>query len=466
MINREIASGGFDGCITTLNGDYLSASSLAHKYKGAHMVDILNSTPIDYVVLGNHEFDFSAEVLRERIAESRFEIFASNILDTETGEVMDGCLRKKVLQVGSVRIGMFGVCTRATLTLSKPGPSVSFESEVETACSLVRELKETDGCDVIIALTHLSISQDRELARRVPDIDVMIGGHDHQFHTQQQGKCFIHKSGVDAHYLARIDLTIEKRCDVIDMEGKKPQELTNVNVFPEWRMILNRDIEPDPLVKEKVDRYLAELPSDSGEPVALCLTPLDTTSSSLRSKECAFANLCTDIIQEKYAVDIAFINGGTIRGDRFYEAGTMLFKSDMYAEFPFPTTMLRARIDGKHLLQVIEHGLSGAESMLGRFLHYSRGMRIEYDLAKSPYQRVLHASLHGTEIESEKEYSIASTDYLMAGGDGFSALKEGATVDSDFTFLTMDDMIVAWLMAQGTVSSKKEGRVYASHKKR
>ena len=74
-------------------------------------------------------------MLRERIKEGkRFESFASNIYDVATNDVMKGCIRKKVLKFDDFKVGLFGVCTQATESLSRPGDSVKF-------CQLLKLLK-------------------------------------------------------------------------------------------------------------------------------------------------------------------------------------------------------------------------------------------------------------------------------------------------------------------------------------
>ena len=140
-------------------------------------------------------------------------------------------------------------CDAATLQLSSPGPTVTFAPVVPTAKTVVEALRQA-GADVIIALTHLSIAEDRALAQQVPGISVILGGHDHEPITWYEDGTLIHKAGSDAHYLGRIDLTMEKK-----VTEKGPQ----VIVTPSWRMIANRGVTPDPGVAAEVAQYTATL---------------------------------------------------------------------------------------------------------------------------------------------------------------------------------------------------------------
>lgn len=88
--------------------------------------------------------------------------------------------------LGGVRVGLFGVCTAATPSLSYPGPNVRFLDVVSTAQACVRKLR-AQGANVIVALTHVSVMQDREIAKNVPGISILLGGHDHTPFVQTEG---------------------------------------------------------------------------------------------------------------------------------------------------------------------------------------------------------------------------------------------------------------------------------------
>ncbi|OQR89128.1 calcineurin-like phosphoesterase, partial [Achlya hypogyna] len=237
--------------LTTINGDFLSASQAGEYYKGAHMIDILNHMHIDLSVFGNHEFDFGADVLADRVRESRFQWLGANVREKATGRPFAETPETLLLPLGpdgALTLGVFGVCTPETPQLSFPGDRVVFEELVATAERCVASL-EAQGADVVLALTHVSLANDKLLARRVPRIDVIVGGHDHDPVTLYQGRTFIHKSGQNAMWLGRLDLTVAKR-------GAK------VLVAPQWAMRLNRHLPPEPTVAALVAKYMARFASD------------------------------------------------------------------------------------------------------------------------------------------------------------------------------------------------------------
>jgi 5'-nucleotidase/UDP-sugar diphosphatase len=189
--------------LTTVNGDFLSPSLMSALFKGAQMVALFNALGVDVVTFGNHEFDLGPEVTQQRIAESHFVWLGTNVLGAD-GKPFGGAGATLTRQVGELTVGMFGLVTLETAYLSSPGPTVTFAPVVPTAQAAVEALRQA-GADVIIALTHLTIAEDRALAQQVPGISVILGGHEHAPITWYEGGTLIHKSGQDARYLGRID---------------------------------------------------------------------------------------------------------------------------------------------------------------------------------------------------------------------------------------------------------------------
>jgi 5'-nucleotidase/UDP-sugar diphosphatase len=449
-------------CIVTLNGDFLSASQLAFRYQGYHMIDILNAMPMQYVVPGNHEFDFGSTVLEKRIRESKFTWICSNVFYRNSDKLLNGVVPKMVLTVpcdvgekDTVRVGVFGVCTPATKSLSQPGDEIEFRDPFETAFNIVHELRQQDNCDVVIGLTHLAISDDKKMASLVRGIDILLGGHDHFVTTCIQNGVFIHKAGLNGQYLANIKLIIEKT-SVLGF-GK---EIKTVKVFPEWKMVMNRGYKPDPVVKRIVDFYQSKLPQDYNDIIGLIETKLESYTDSVRSKETTMGNLVADVLKEAFDADLAIINGGTIRGDRCYDPGYEITKGDIYKEFPFPSGVSLQCIQGKYLIEALEQGLQRAEKGLGAFPHLSRGAELRYGILERPMNRIKLFELDGKSIDPERIYNVCATNYMLNGGDGYTALKHNARiVPHKNNDRTISELVVECIERKGIVSVQKEGRI-------
>src|SRR5688500_5456858 len=147
-----------------LAGDTISPSVESITYKGAQMIDAWNAVGLDYATFGNHEFDFGPDVLRERMAESKFGWIAANVIDTKTGKPFGGAEPFVVREFGGVKIGIFGLVLPETKNTSRPGEDVELRNPCETAEEVVSQLHAQAGT-AVVALTHLSMREDEEVAR-------------------------------------------------------------------------------------------------------------------------------------------------------------------------------------------------------------------------------------------------------------------------------------------------------------
>src|SRR5262245_6896153 len=435
--------------LTTVNGDFLSPSVMSSLVKGTQMVALFNTLGVDIVVFGNHEFDFGPEVTRQRMAESRFAWLGTNVLGPD-GKPFGGALATVTRQVETLTVGLFGVLTPETAKLSSPGPTVTFAPVVPTAQTAVAALRQA-GADVIIALTHLSIAEDRSLAQQVPGISVILGGHEHDPITWYEGGTLIHKSGYDAHYLGRIDLTMEKKAT------EKGQEVT---VTPSWRMLANHGVTPAPDVAAEVAQYTARLDQELGQPLGQTQTALNSQTAEVRTRETTMGNLIADALREALQADVALVNGGGIRGNRLYEAGTTLTRRDILQELPFGNPGVLVELSGADLLDALENGVSQVEKKAGRFPQVS-GLRLTYNPGKLAGSRVLDAQVCGKALDRTATYRVATNDFLLKGGDGYSSLRQGKVLIDASGGALVSTTVMHYITTKGSVAPQVEGRIVA-----
>ena len=435
--------------LTTVNGDFLSPSLMSSLFKGAQMVALFNALGVDVVVFGNHEFDLGPEVTQQRIAEAAFAWLGTNVLGPD-GTPFGGSLATMTRQVGELTIGLFGVLTPETAQLSSPGPTVTFAPVVPTAQTAVQTLRQA-GADVIIALTHLTIAEDRALAQQVPGISVILGGHEHTPITWYEGGTLIHKSGQDARYLGRIDLVIDK---------KTTDKGSQVTTTPSWRMIANRGVPPDASVAPVVARYTASLDQELAQPLGQTQTALNSQVDEVRTREASIGNLIADALRQGLHADVALINGGGIRGNRLYNAGMTLTRRDILKEMPFGNVGVLLALSGADLLAALEHGVSQVEAKAGRFPQVS-GLRFVYNPEKPAGSRVVAVQVGGKPLEPTATYRVATNDYMFKGGDGYGSLSKGKALIDPSGGTLMTTTVMGYIAAQGSVAPQVEGRIVA-----
>ncbi|KAJ0396448.1 hypothetical protein P43SY_003450 [Pythium insidiosum] len=323
--------------VVTLNGDFLWRSELDRRDKGALMVQVLNALGIEFVVLGNHEFDFGAPTLQELLSSARFQCLGSNIRSTATGDLLGGVVDTAIIEVQhGLRLGLFGVCTTETEEDALAGDTVRFEDEVLHARRCV-ELLQREGADVVVALTHLPMQRDKQLARQVPGISLVLGGHDHDVMTDVVGHTMIHKSGQDARWLGRVELTIHKRLE----EDNTTQLARPPSVYFAWEMLLNRGFHPHAECLALVKEYERMVDADDEaqgklEPLAVATAALDGTRYTSRRRDCDVGFLITDAMRAELQADVALIHAGLIKGNRLYAPGCVITPRWLERVLPHP----------------------------------------------------------------------------------------------------------------------------------
>lgn len=382
--------------------------------------------------------------------ESKFKFINSNIIDKRTDQLLKGTLKSKILTFDNIKFGIFALCTEETPLISYCGENIQFLNIFETADKKVHELKE-NGADVIIALTHLSLKEDIELSKKVPEINIILGGHDHLSFTQISGETLIMKAGNDAHYLGSIQLKVNR----INTKFNKQY----IQILPSWNMILNMGNEPDPNVKKVIDKYKKELPDDLDEEVAYCEPSLDTRTEKIRSQETIFGNMVADAIRDNFEVDLVLMNGGGIRGDKKYPPGHIITKRDLATELPFTNPCYEIEILGSDLLNVFEECLQKADRRHGSFPHYSSGVSLSYDISQTPGKRLIKVTLDGKEIDTKRFYRFVTTKYNLSGGDGLISCTKGNPIDNPKNGTIVRDSCYTYLKKMKIVSPKIENRV-------
>ncbi|MFM7468698.1 MAG: bifunctional metallophosphatase/5'-nucleotidase [Vampirovibrionales bacterium] len=270
-------------------GDLLSPSLPSYYTHGSHMIEAMNQLHPLVATLGNHEFDFGTEVMETQIAHASFPWLAANLV-VPSG-VSTHIKPWLLTTLGGKKVLFYGLLTEETNTGSKINqgylvtPAVAYAQK--NLPPLVKKLKP----EVVIALTHLSLAEDKRLAREVPDIDIILGGHDHDqvlevIPSGKQSKTIpILKMDSDAKTLGRLQLQIpsssyQKHRSI----GWQYQaySLQHTPIDEAFMATLQKQLSP----------HIQHLQT----PVGKSLVALDARRQTIRHEETALGNLIATII--------------------------------------------------------------------------------------------------------------------------------------------------------------------------
>jgi 2',3'-cyclic-nucleotide 2'-phosphodiesterase (5'-nucleotidase family) len=306
------------------------------------------------------------------------------------------------------------------------------------------------GADVVVALTHLNIAEDRELVRTVPGISLILGGHDHDPITFLEGNTLIFKAGHDAYYLGVVELTLTRQ-----QPASGP---ATVDVMHSWRTIPVRNVAPDAQVAELVQRYTARLDAELNVEIGTVARPLDSRRVVVREAEAAIGSLIADAIRNATGAEVGLMNGGGIRGDRTYDAGHRFTRRDVMTELPFGNVTVLLELKGSDLLEALENGVSRVEERQGRFPQVS-GVRFAYDPARPAMHRITEVTVNGQPLDPNRMYKVATLDFMQEGGDGFTSLVRGRVlIDKSAGGMTASQ-VIAYIAERRTIDAAVDGRI-------
>jgi 5'-nucleotidase / UDP-sugar diphosphatase len=427
------------------NGDLLSPSLLSGFDKGENMITLTNIVPFDLAVPGNHEYDFGPENFVEKIKLSKYPWAAINIKEKD-GKAAHGMAGVTMKTVAGVKIALIPVAQDTSPQTASTGDLV-FEPTADTAIAAAKQARK-DGADLVVGVVQAPRSDDTKMIASKA-FDVILSGDDHELVAQWNGVTAHVDTSSDANYLVPVDLTV----DVEEKDGKR-----TVKWEPAFRFIDTATVQPDPETQKIVDQYTADLDKELNVVIGKTKNPLDSRRNIVRTQEAAIGNLIADAMLAAVGAEIAITNGGGIRAEKEYAAGSDITRRDVLSELPFGNVTVLAEVSGQQVWDALENGFSKIEDGAGRFPQVS-GMIIEADKSKPAGSRVLSVTIAGKPLDPKANYKLATNDYMLDGGDGYTAFK-GAKVliDAKAGKLIANDVMVR-IKSLGDVDAKVEGRI-------
>lgn len=300
---------------------------------------------------------------------------------------------------------------------------------------------------MIIALTHLPMSDDKRLASE-GDIDLIIGGHEHELLESMAGGAPIMKMGSDARNLGHIDIHLQK-----DRKSRKRFKIASMD----WEAIPVTDtIKDDPQAAAVVAEYEKQLNVSLGEVIGKTSVMLDVRAAAIRREESNLGNFIADVYRQALSADFALVNSGGLRSDATYGPGEIT-KKDILSILPFENGLVKVKLTGEHLKRLLENGVSKAGQEDGRFPQIS-GFSFTYDASKPVGSRITSIQVNGSPIDNAKSYTLALSAYTLGGGDGYD-LKGAEVIIKAEEGPVEPDLVIEAIKKASTISPQTEGRI-------
>ncbi len=430
-----------DATLVVDAGDATQGANLVTLSEGANAIKVMNALGYDVMSTGNHEFDYGQAPLLANAAAADFPILAANV---KMGD--DYFLTPYVIkEVDGIKVAFFGLLTPDTVFLSHPDNSVglTFEDPATVAEEMVTTL--TPMADVVVALVHLgdegTANTSTTLANTVSGIDLIIDGHSHSTYPNGElvNGTLIVSTGSKTANVGVVEMSL------------KDNELLSVGAKL-FTKAQSADIAEDAAVLALVEEIKAENAVIEEEVVASTDVELIGVRGEVRTGETNLGNLITAALLDVSGADFALQNGGGIRAS--IDVGDIT-KGEVLTVLPYGNTVRVIELTGAEMIAAIENGIDIYPDAKGAFPHIG-GMMVEFDSSLAAGSRVVSIMVDGVAIDEAATYTLATNDYLVAGGDGYSMLV-GKKVVAEFG--AVDEVLIDYINANGTDAGAVTGRI-------
>ena len=399
--------------LLVMAGDFLNPSLIGtmkyngERIRGKQMVEVMNAMNFDVAAFGNHEFDLSLKkTFKHRMDESSFPWISSNVFLNRTQDTIKrfyqeinglktpikGSFIKEISDNDGtkIKIGFISVCIP-----SNPKDYVLYK---EMFSSIQKEYESIKNkVDLVIGLTHVKIEHDREIAKLLPNIPLIMGGHEHDHKNEMIGNVKITKADANAktayiHYVTYNKTSNETKISSVlkTIDNSISDDVEVKAIVDKWLKIMENQIS-----------MIVENPYDI---IYSTETPLDGRDIPIRSIQTNLGNLIAKSMAFSYGnkVDCSIVNGGSIRIDDQLVGD--INSVDAFRVLPFGGAVLKVKMKGSLLNKVLEYGNNAAGS--GAYLQ-----RSSIEMNDTLF------TIDNSTINPSKIYTIAISDYLMKGFD-------------------------------------------------
>lgn len=482
--------------LTLTAGDAFGASPpLSSFFEERTTVMAMNLMGFDVDTFGNHNFDRGTAHLQQMIDLATFSYVSANLKNV--ADNLTGVEPFKIFDVGGVKVAVIGITNPEAPTLVFPGSFGTIEvTDPVAAANLARDQARGIGAQVIVAITHLGVTSFDadgnpagpliDFANSLSGFDLIFGDHtDVQYSGVHNGALVVENQSKGRTY-AKVQLSFDSgSSSVIDSSAEFVEPFSDA-------------VTPDPAIVQLLEPFRVELAAAFDGVVGVAGGFFQRGGGVERLGEVPIGNLVTDAMRLTYGTQLGFTNGGGIRsplpssfapGDKSLRRTAPGFAQgppfdlvvgDIFTMLPFGNSVVTRTVTGSQLYLILENGVSRIPGASGRFAQIS-GFRFVYDSSKEVGSRVVSVTLNdGTPIQPDAStYTLATNDFVNAGGDGYTMLADGEGVTRDLLATVVlefikrqrvvvsgsdwitwpSSVILEYLLKQGVILPKVDGRI-------
>jgi 5'-nucleotidase/UDP-sugar diphosphatase len=401
-----------DGAFLILSGgDNWTGPAISTWFQGLSMVEVMNAMGYAASAVGNHEFDFGLDTLKQRISEAHFPYVSANLRYKSDGSTPAdlGIQPYTIVDVGGLRVGITGLTTYATATTTDPTNIKDFDF-IDYATALRETVPQlrTAGAQIILVAAHVCPDELAPLAKNIQDLDIQLlgGGHCEQTIASKIGNTVLltGRSWLQAYGVATFEYDPASQAIGISQYAIRD----------------NQGGSEDPAVAAVVARWHESAQAQLDVQIGYLKQSVTRNSTAMRT-------LIVESWLKGYpTADAAISNSGGIRAD--LKAGPVTL-ADLIGVMPFDDVLIDVKLTGKQLTQV----LNAASSPVVGGLHRLGAVWID--------------NKTGQQLETDTTYSVLVNDFMYNGGDGYTLLAQ-YDPNAYNTSINWRQPVIDWIQAQ------------------
>ncbi|EDV55610.2 protein 5NUC [Drosophila erecta] len=476
-------SSGGDPVVYLNGGDTFQGTSWFSIYRGKMVARMLNFLAPDAMTLGVHELDDGTDALAEFLDNITFPVVSSNINLKNEPKLADNnkLVTSSVITKGNRRIGIVGYIRPDTKERTQPS-NVMFKQEVPAINKETKKLRD-QGIDIIIALGHSGYEKDKEIARRCPDVDIVVGGQSHTFLYSGRApskeipegpyptiavkpdgrKVPVVQAYAYTKYLGNLSLEFDNGGNLLSFKGRP--------------ILLDKRFQPSRAVQDFLQLYRQVIDDMERHVVGTTSVYLNGDPKSCGYGECNFGNFIADSFVYARVVQtmadrrswtdasIGLINAGAIRASIEPGETGAITEADVVTVLPFSQELFYTRISGRQLMKALEHSAHmRSKHMTSAHLQVS-GLRLKFNHSLAKGERITEIRAlcsecqipHYEALDADKYYGVVIPSFLLNGGDGYSFIDKNRPEVENMTIL--DRMaVIQYLQEHKVIYPEREDR--------
>jgi len=436
VLKRERAKGG--RVLHLDSGDCFQGAIIFNEFQGEAEVRTLGATGLDAAVIANHEFDAGAQNLADQMgAFASYDLLAANYDFEDSSHpwatrLEEISIPSVVYSLDGLKVGVLGLANLSSLNSIRNEDNSMGITVIDERQAIRDEAGKltAQGADIIVAVSHMGLDDDIELAEEVKELDIVIGGHHHVainpplvVTNKETGKRIpVVHSGAFAKFVGRADFVVR--------DGEVLSH--SYQLFP-----IDGTVPRDPEVAEILEEYEEQLDYDYDTSQVIGYANVILTRYGNTGGDSMLGNFASEAMRSYPGVEteIAITNTLGIRSDINPGEITM---DDLFNSMPFDNTITTMFLSGREVQEVLDFATSRSTDRGCQSQIQVAGIRFTMDCRNAVATDII---INGVPLDRDGTYEVATNNYIAHGGSGFTMLERNTTQND--TGISIRDVVRA-----------------------